>query len=258
MTADFKIRNLREEEQGQHLSMLNLCFEPWGSKETWENKYKQPGMDVTKSVLVVEEDGNWIGGVSSWVRRMLIGDNRAKVWLGGDAYCHPDHVGKGVYSAAMKAYRKMVLADRDGALSLTFVSRRELPFEVLQKHGYCPILYPATKIKLLKPEKLANLLDGRKLRILEKLQGTSIRIATECGDILFVVKEGQLTRVAHTARPDIVVRSDLQSLFRVYGRSIEGKRALVASAIVMILSGRLSVRVAFRSMPRLIRGIVGW
>jgi len=258
MSANFKVRNLREEEQGQHLSILNLCFDPWGNEEAWERKYKQPGVNVTKNILVVEEDGKWIGGLSLWVRDILITGKRAKVYLGGDVYCHPDHVGKGVYSAATKAYRKMVVADRDAALSLTFVSKQELPFGALQRHGYCPILYPATKIKLLKPERLANLLDGRELKMLERLQGANIRIATKSGDLLFVVKDGHLRRVAQTERVDIVVRSDLQSLFRVYGRSMEGKRALVGSAMVMILTGRLSVRVAFRSIPRLIRGILGW
>lgn len=258
MTDDFKIRYLREDEHAQHLAILNLVFKPWGSEVNWENKYKQPGMDVTKNVMIVEEDSTWVGGLSFWVRDVLIADKRAKIYLVGDAYCHPDHLGKGVNSAATKAYRKLLKADRDAALSITFTSNQRAPFSAAQRHGYSPILCPATKIKLLKPERLVNLLDGRKLNILERFQGTSIRIVTECGDILFVVKDGQLTRVAQTARVDIVVRSSMESLFRIYAKSMQGKRALVTATAVMVLSRRISARVAFRSMPRLIRGIVGW
>lgn len=258
MTDDFKIRYLREDEQARHLEMLNLVFKPWGSEVNWENKYKQPGMDVTKNVMIVEEDSTWVGGLSFWVRDVLIADKRAKIYLVGDAYCHPDHLGKGVNSAATKAYRKLLKADRDAALSITFTSNQRAPFSAAQRHGYCPILRPSTKIKLLKPERLINLVDGRKLKILERFEGTSVKIATEYGDFLFVVKDGQFTRVTQTTRADVVVRSRIESLFRIYSKSVEGKRALVTTAAGMVLSRKLSGWVSLRSIPRLIRGVVGW
>lgn len=258
MPGDFKIRYLREDEHAQHLAILNLVFNPWGSAVDWDNKYKQPGMDVTKNVMIVEEEGEWVGGLSFWIRDALLNDKKAKVYVVGDAYCHPDHLGKGVNSAATKAYRKLLKADQDAALSITFTSNQRAPFSAAQKHGYYPILRPTTKIKLLKPDRLISLVDGRKLKILERFEGTCVRIATEYGDFVFVVKNGQFTRAAETTRADIIVRSRIESLFRVYARSVEGKRALITAAAGMVLSGKLLGWVSLRSIPRLIRGVLGW
>ena len=63
------IRTLRRGEEKEHLRLLNLCYGYWGDEALWRRRYNQPGFDPYSNVIVVEEDGKWVGGGTMWFRR---------------------------------------------------------------------------------------------------------------------------------------------------------------------------------------------
>ncbi len=46
------------------------------TEEEWRKKYDQPGFDIEKNVLVVEEGEEWAGGGTAWFREAFLQNDR--------------------------------------------------------------------------------------------------------------------------------------------------------------------------------------
>ena len=240
MESKRQVRLIKPEEVARHLDMLNQAYAPWGSQAEWENKYTQPGFRPTENILVVEEDGKWVGGGTAWYREAIVNGKRVRVYMPGDFFTHPEHRGKGVYSTSHRGLKKLA-REKGAALGVTFPSPRGLPYRALPKYGFCDIYRPRTKIKLLNPARLIPMLEHEKIGILQKFEGKRIRLVTPAEVVLFEVKDSSLKRVAEIPKADISIRSDFPTLFRIFARYQEGKRQLVLAAMRAVLSGRLWV-----------------
>ncbi len=241
MTGSRQMRPLKPEEYNAHLAMLNLAFAPWGSQEDWAHKYTQPGFDPARNVLVAEQDGEWIGGGSAWFREALINGKKVPVYLPGDLYTHPEHQGKGVYSMAMKSLNSLG-KERGAVLGMTFPSLRAMPYHALTHYGFCDVFQPSTKIKLLRPAGLIELLADERISILHKLEGKHIKLAVDSDVFWLQIKDSALVRIAAVEHPHIFVISDFTTLFRLFAAYRRGKFALVSSAVGALLSGKLRFR----------------
>jgi len=251
MASNREVRNLKEEEKEEHLDMLNLSYNHWGSKEQWQNKHIQPDFDVTKNIIVVEEGGKWLGGGTAWFRDALIGESRLKIYIPGDLYTLPEHAGKGVYSTAMKGLNQLG-QENNAVFGVTCPSPPTLAFQALPRYGFCDVFRPKTKIKLLRPEKLLLLLEDEKIGVLQKLEGKRIKLVTPGEDILFEVKDSALRKTTEVRKPDIIIKSDLQTLFNIFASYQKGKMALVLSAIRAVFRRRLSLRMSLKNLVKVL------
>lgn len=231
--------------------MLNLAFAPWGNRQEWENKYVQPDFKATENIIVVEEDGKWVGGGTAWFRDALVNESKIKIYMPGDLFTHPEHTGKGIYSTSMRALNK--LGQEKGAVfGITFPSPLGLPYRALPRYGFCDVFRPKTKIKLLKPEAMLLLLEDEKIGILQKLEGKRIKVITKSEDLLFEVKDSSLRKTTEVRQSDITIKSDLKTLFQIFTSSRRGKRELVFSTVGAILTGRLSVKTSIKNLLKML------
>ena len=113
-------RNLGEHETEAHLEMLNRCFGGWGDQRRWEQRYRQPGFDLNRNVFVIEEDGAWVGGITYWLRELIMGQRPTQVAVVGDVYTVPERRRKGVLSSLFGTIRERF---GDRALRIAFVER---------------------------------------------------------------------------------------------------------------------------------------
>jgi predicted N-acetyltransferase YhbS len=240
MEAKRQVRPIKLEEVAKHLDMLNQAYAPWGSKVEWDSKYTQPGFKPAENILVVEEDGQWVGGGTAWYRDAIVNGKRVKVYMPGDLFTHPEHGGKGIYSTSMRGLNKLA-REKGATLGVTFPSPRGLPYRVLPKYGFYDIYRPRTKIKLINPARLISMLEHEKISILQRFEGSKIRLKTPSETVLFEVKESSLKHVSKIHNVDISIRSDFLTLFRIFARYQEGKWQLMLAAMRAMLSGRLWV-----------------
>lgn len=246
-----KTRLIKPEEVNKHLDMLNLAFAPWGSRQEWENKYVQPDFKITENVIVVEEDGKWVGAGTAWFRDALINENKIKIYMPGNLFTHPDHTGKGIYSTAMKALNQ--LGQENGAVfGITFPSPLALPFRALPGYGFCDVVRPKTKIKLLKPEAMLLLLEDEKIGILQKLEGKRVAVIIKGEKTLFEIKDSSLRKTTELGQVDITIKSELKTLFNIFAGSRQSKSKLVSSTFGAMLRGRLSVRISIKDLARVL------
>ena len=240
MESKRQVRLIKPEEMAKHLDMLNQAYAPWGSQAEWENKYTQPGFRPTENILVVEEDGKWVGGGTAWYRDATVNDRRVRVYMLGDSFTHPEHGGKGIFSTSTRGLNRLA-KERGVALGVTFTSPRGLSYRALPKYGFYDIYRPRTKIKLLNPARLIPMLVHEKIGILQKFEGKRIRLVTPAEVVLFEVKDSSLKRVSEIPKADISIRSNFPTLFWIFARYQEGKRQLVLAAMRAVLGGRLWV-----------------
>lgn len=249
------IRNLRIGEEKKHFEMLNLCFDPWGSKEKWKRFYVQPDFDITKNVVVAEENGEWAGGGTAWFREAISEKNsKIKVYLAGDLYVHPKHRGKGIYSAAMRSLND--LAQKGGAtLGFAFPSIYTTPSVALPKYGFVNIFYPTTRILVLNPEKFLQYLISQvqEAYLPRKFEGLKFRLIVSfslpqrrcrlCRT--FQVKSGrlnELTGAIEETKVDLTIDTDIDMLLRISTCFYLRKKALFPMLFLAFLRRRLKLR----------------
>jgi len=265
-----KVRNLKPEEEKSHLEMLNLCYGRWGSKERWRKRYHQSEFDITKNVLVVEESGKWIGGVTTWFREAFLRNNKKiKLYIAGDAYVHPNHRGKGVYSISMR--KSMELAQRKGAtLGLGFISIYAIPFVALPRYGFVDIFYPQTKIFVLKPERFIHYVS-RLLQLAnfpKKLEGIKIQLAISLNTPqrqtigrVFEVKKRKLCELTDESAPqiahrktDLQVTADMNALLKILFVFYLKKRSLLIILLKAFLQRRLKLGLSISFLKKILVG----
>ena len=263
-----KVRNLKPEEEKSHLEMLNLCYGRWGSEEKWRKRYHQSGFDITKNVLVVEELGKWIGGVTTWFREAFLKNNKKlKLYIAGDAYVHPDHRGKGVYSISMR--KSMELARRNGAtLGLGFISIYAVPFVALPRYGFVDIFYPETRIFVLKPERFIHFIS-RQLQLVnfpKKLEGIKVQLAISLNTPqrktvvrAFEVKKGKLCELTDESAPqmtlrkiDLQVTADMKTLLKIFSYFSLKKRSLPLVLLKAFLQRRLELGLSINFLKKIL------
>ncbi len=236
--------------------MLNLAYNTWGDDAKWRKKYDQPGFDVRKNVVVVEENGEWAGGGTAWFREAILGNERkATVYTAGDLYVHPNHRGKGIYSSAMKALNKMAY-DREAVLGFAFPSIYRLPSIALPKYGFVDVLYPKTRILILNPEKfLGYILSLIKEAYLPSKYNAMIISLTVKFDLpqgkrsitrIFRVENGALLDLAQADKIDLKVTMAVDLLLKISSRFYLGTISILPTLLNALLRRRLGVSFSLR------------
>jgi len=254
--AKRKIRNLRPGEEEKHLEMLNLCFDPWGSIEKWKKMYVQPNFDVTKNVVIVEENGEWAGGGTAWFREALTKTSKKiKVYLAGDLYVHPHHRGKGIYSTAMRSLNDLA-QKRGAAIGFAFPSIYRTPSIALPKYGFARVFHPTTRILVLNPEKFLQYLihQAQEAYLPRKFEGLRLKLVV-CFNLArrghkvlrtFQVKKGKLCELASavedTKKFDLTINTDIDILLGISACFYLRQKALFPRLLLAFFRRRLRVR----------------
>jgi len=247
--------------------MLNLCYNPWGSKEEWRRRYVlHPDFDTTENVLIVEENGEWAGGGTAWIRKALLKNNEETIVYGaGDLYVHPDHRGKGLYSAAMRNLNQLAQR-KDSVLGFAFPSIYRVPAVALPKYGFVNIFYPMTHVFILKPRKFFGFLISRAKRayLPEKFNGIKFKLtvsfAVPNGEHVitetFRVEGGRISESKETPEEegiDLAIRTEIGVLLKIVSGFYLGKRHLFLCLLTALLKRRLTLRLS----KRLVRAFIG-
>ena len=262
-----RIRTLRLREETAHFEMLNLCFDPWGSRQEWKRRYVlYPDFDVAENVIIVERNGEWAGGGTAWFRQALMKNNKkTMVYCAGDLYVHPDHRGRGVFSTAMLSLNQ--LAQRKGsALGFAFPPIYSLAAMSLPKYGFVGVFYPMTHVSVLKPKKFFRFLISRAKKAIlpEKFNGIKFRLIvsfdTPNGKHVitetFQVERGQISECKDASAKehvDLAVKTEIGVLLKIVCGFYFGKRVLILSLLSALLRGH----VRFRFSTRFIRSFLG-
>ena len=262
-----RIRTLKRGEETKHFNVLNLCYDPWGSKEEWRRRYVlHPDFDVTENVVIVEENGEWTGGGTAWFRKANLRNNKkVMVYGAGDLYVHPDHRGKGVYSTAMRGLNQ--LARKKGSvLGFAYPSIHRLPKVALPKYGFFEVLHPRTHVFVLNPKKFFDFLISRaKMAYLpEKFNGIKFKLTVSFDTPngkhaiteTFQVEKGRISESKEAPSKehvDLTIKTEISVLLKIFSGFYLGKRTLVFFMLEALLRGRLR----FRFSTRFIRSFLG-
>lgn len=261
------MRSLKRGEEKKHLELLNLCFNNWGDEGKWRRLYTQPGFNLHQNVLVVEEHGEWTGGVTAWFREVILKQGtKVKVYIASDGFVHPNHRGEGVYSTFMRSANEF--AQRRGAcLGLGFISIYETPYFALPKYGFIDIFHPKTKILALHPEKFLkySTTQAKKISLPKKFENVrlklsiSFKLLAEKREVteIYQIEKGQLTRVCDEAEDaekiDLLIRTDIGTLLSTFRHFYLRKRNLFFSLFFNLLTGRLRIRFSLNFVKTLLR-----
>ena len=267
-----KIRTLKLGEEKKHLELLNLCHNPWGDEQRWRRMYLQEAFDITKNVLVVEENGEWAGGVTAWFRDVFLAKEKTvKTYVAGDGYVLPSQRGKGLYSFYMRAVNEMA-KERGATLGFGFISAYNLPpLKALPKIGFTEALFPVTKILVLNPERFLHYIITewtREFQIPREFEGMKFVITisfrtykekvTLCKR--FTVKNGKLVEPSAISpskavkeRIDLRIATDMETLTKIASEFNGGKRRLFFALLASLLKRRISLRFSFRLFKVMMR-----
>jgi len=256
------VRYLRPGEEGKHLAMLNLCFGRWGDARKWRRRYIQPGFDITKHVLVVEEDGEWAGGVTIWPRTVKLKNGRKVIaYIPGGGYVHPKHRGKGIYSTFMK--RSLAISrDRGASFAIAFVFIYGVPPIALPKYGFIDAFHVKSRLLVLKPGRLLE----HMLRLLEMVYipirsvSAIIEVELSYGPVkrrgLFRIVEQRLVRMSnmrYKANVDLTIKMDVYVLLKLHELIRLNKKRALIDVIGAVITGRLKIRPLKALMRLLLR-----
>lgn len=255
-----KVRTLQYGEEKKHFETLNLCYAPWGDEEEWKRRYKEfPGFDTTKNVLVVTENDEWSGGVTVWYREAVLSNGRKiRVSLPGDGYVLPASEGKGVFSTSMHAANEVTL--REGAvLSFSFPAIYGHSALALSKYGFRNVLYPVSKVYILKPERfLDDFLTRTRRVILEqrfddltvKLMVSVDRKKSKWATRLLRIAKGKLEELKtdqnDQTKYDLTIKSNIELLINAASLFYRRKRSLYTVLLVALLRRRLGLRFSLK------------
>lgn len=257
-----RFRNLRVGEEKKHFEMLNFCFNPWGSQEKWRSMYFQEEFDINKNVIVVEENGAWIGGCTMWFREVLLkGDKRVKVQLAGDGYALQGHTGKGVYATSVQNSRERAYKER-AALALGFVTVYGGPFVSLLKLGYLDAFLPTTRILVLNPEKFLKYLiaQARYVHFPRKFEGITLRLLVSVNHLkgkfkaskTFQIMNREPCELPNTTdkKADLQISTDVETLFKILRYQRSKRRKLYLFLVTAFLQGHIRFRVSLKFLRR--------
>lgn len=259
MKSERTIRFLRKGEEEKHFEMLNLCYNPWGDQEEWKRRYTEfPEFDITRNVLIVEENGQWAGGATAWFREAFLSSGKKiSVYEAGDLYVLPAFRGKGIYSTAMRSLNEM--AQKRGAVfGFGFPSIYGVAAIALTKYGFVDAFYPVTKIFLVKPERFLDYFLSRLEEFVfpPKLNGLRIRLIVlidkknaRTVSTLFHVENGQLKQlkdVKGAEKTDLTIKTELGLLNTASSLFYRRKKTLYFHLLSALLSRRLGVRFSLR------------
>lgn len=249
--------------------MLNLCFEPWGKIEEWKRVYVNfPGFDLTKNVLIVEENGKWVGGGTAWLREAVLKNGKKLlVYLAGDLYVHPDHRGKGIYSIAMKNLNKMA-SQRGAVLGFAFPSIYRVPTIALPKYGFVGIKYPVTKVHVLNFERfidflllrltkayLPKIFDSLKIKL--TISFDSLEDKCEANRF-FELRGGQFNKITEQTEAikdfDLMIKTNLSILLKIVSSFYLSKKKFLSVSLIAILRRELKVRFS----KKMLKALLGW
>lgn len=254
------VRTLRLGEEKKHFEILNLCYAPWGDEGEWRRRYLEfPGFDITKNVLIVEENGEWSGGVTTWFREAILSNgNKIKVSLAGDAYVLPSFEGKGVYSTGMRGINEMARKER-ATLGFAFPTVYGLAAAALSKYGFTEVFHPVTKIFLLKPERFLNDLLSRTRHVVlpKKFDGVTVKLVVSLdkksnnwATRMFRIEKGKLKELRLNAEDaeeaDLTIKSDIDFLIKVTTLFYRRNRALYISVLWALVQRRLGLRLSLK------------
>lgn len=256
-----KFRNIRQGEEKRHFEMLNLCFGPWGSEEKWRSKYLQENFDVTENVIIIEENGEWIGGVTTWFREAFLKEGRkAKVYIAGDGYVHPNHRGKGAYSTFMRRSIK-VGRKRGASLGFAFISLHGVGFKALPKYGFVDVFHPMTRIFVLNAKnflkymmkKVQNIrvprkYDGMKLKLIISSDSPKGKFAVSK---IFHIRQGKLWELAsencvNNGKIDLQIDTDIQTLLKIGEYFYLRKKISYLTVFIALVRRRLKLRFSLK------------
>lgn len=260
-----RVRNLRLGEEKKHYDLLNLCFKPWGSERKWRRLYFQHGFDITKNVLVVEEAGEWIGGVTGWFRAAFLKESiKTKVCIAGDGYVHPNHLGKGVYSTYMRSFSDF--ARKEGAsLGIGFISIYGVPHIALPKYGFVDVFHPRTKVLVLNPEKFLQYVIAKveDVDFPARFEGIRIKLTISLNSIkgkfsgsrVFQLRNRKLCQINDVIdeKIDLEVSTDICMLFDILRCFIFSRRTLFPLVLLNCLKRRLRLRFSLELLKRILR-----
>lgn len=229
--------------------------------------YEQPDFDPYGNVLVVEENGEWIGGVTAWFRDVFLKQGtKVKVYIAGDGFVHPNHRGKGVYSTFMRSANE--IARREGAcLGFGFISTFETPFVALPKYGFVDIFYPKTRILALHPEKFLDYLVNqmKKISVPEKFEGIKLEFVVSFNVLgekqkiskISQVRNGLLSELCemdeNRKRFDLSIKTDISTFLKISRHFYLKKKRLFFIAFVALLTGRLRLGFSTRFVKMMLR-----
>lgn len=264
MIKERKVRTLRPGEEKKHLEILNLCYNPWGGKDKWNRRYQEHNFNISENVIVVEEDGRWLGGGTTWFRKAFLKNNKkVRVYIAGDAYVHPNHRGKGVYSTFIRA-RNELAQKKGAALGLSFITMYETPFMALQKYGFVDLFYPTTKILVLNPEKFLDYLIVRmkEMRIPEKFEGVTLKLILFFHTLgvkreasrLLTVKNGGFSEPDGSIGAkgvDLTVKTDAETLLEISRYFYLKKRTLYLRVLSAFVARRLKISFSLKFFKKL-------
>ncbi len=267
MKTKREVRTLHRGEEEKHFDMLNLCFGKWGDAEKWKKMYAQHGFDVTKNVIVVEENRKWAGGGTCWFRdAFLKNDKKAKVYLAGDLYVHPEHRGKGIYSTAMQSLNR-IARKRGAALGIAFPSIFAIPSAALPKYGFVEVFRPSTWVCVLNPEKFLRYLFSEigKAYFSENFEGMKLKLHVSLvlpqGKRMitkpFQIIEGRMRELSDELEKgkgfDLTIKTDVETLLRISSNFYLKKRTLIFVLFWAFLTRRLTVKFSLSFLRRILR-----
>lgn len=265
------VRNLRSGEEKKHLEMLNLCYGSWGNEEKYKRFYSQEGFEATNNVLIVEEAGKWIGGVTAWFLEAFLKDERkVKVYVSGDAYVHPEYRDQGVYFTFRRSADRLA-QERGASLGMAFTSMYNIPFFALEKHGFINVFHPATKILVLNPQRYFDFLikQLKDVEFPEKLEGKTVELTVFLKSFkgqhkvceVFQVKNRKLEKVTASdltgklmQKVDLQISADIETLEKTLRRFHLRKKSRFPLLFTDIMRRRLKLRFS----ARMLKAILGF
>jgi hypothetical protein len=209
--------------------------------------------------LVVEEDGEWAGGVTTWFREALLSNGKKiRVSSPGDGYVLPDFMDRGVFSTSMRAVVETTLKE-GGVLSLAFVAVYGHSASVLSKYGFMSVLYPVSKVYILKAERFLDdflartrrvILDKRFDNLLVKLVVPTAKGSKECITRVIRIEKGKLKefkpKPGDRIKPDLTINSDIELLISTASLFYRRKRSLYFVLLASLLRRRLGLRFSLK------------
>jgi GNAT superfamily N-acetyltransferase len=256
-------RTLRHDEKKKHLDMLNLCHRPWGSEAKYRRLYSQEGFDVTKNVVVIEENGKWLGGVTGWFRQVFAkGDRMVPAYCSGDGYTLPNHRGKGVSTLALRTLQRMA-AERGVALGFGFISTFNIAYRIaLPKMGFVDAFYPETKVIVLNPDKFFDYIVTERLKEIQlPRKFESMKIALTVSFVsqkqkimikrAYEVKNGSPEQIRVEAEPpkrqkmDLQIAADIETFARVFSYLYSGRKFYL-SLLKFLLLRKMRLRFSLK------------
>jgi len=255
-----RTRTLQHGEEKKHFQTLNLCYAPWGDEDEWKRRYLEfPSFDIAKNVLIVEEKGEWAGGVTVWFREAVLSNGKKiKISLPGDGFVLPAFEGKGVFSTSMRAANE--ISRREGALlSFAFPAVYGHSALALSKYGFMNVLYPTAKVYILKPERFLDDFLSRTRRVVlnERFDDLKVKLMVPLNrnkkrwiERALRIEKGEIKEMKRNPddqiKYDLTVKADVELIINAASLFYRRKRRLYIILLGSLLRRRLGLRFSLK------------